>query len=256
MSKTLAELNEIAGACMADRSPTVISYHHNAADNAARAADPKRTRPGSPAQAWARDAEATALLSALTTTHGAELNTAELLLTAALIASRANGEELRLQLQPASEGQRHAVQWLHRSAEEMLGAFGGQLAPDWLRPAAEELENALFYFSAHGPKGEGEELQPAAEAGPYSAELAEAFRQGARELQLDCLEIEPGAAVTEAPGGGGAFVACRVFVSDGERLPMPGEEIEASEDECSACGRESLDCSRDPCPAVIADRAA
>lgn len=28
------------------------------------------------------------------------------------------------------------------------------------------------------------------------------------------------------------------------------------DDHCTACGRESLDCSREPCEAVIADRAA
>jgi hypothetical protein len=58
--------------------------------------------------------------------------------------------------------------------------------------------------------------------GPYRPELAEAFRQGARELQIDRLDIAAGATVEE--GEGGAFVACRVYVSDSERLPMPGED--------------------------------
>ena len=31
-------------------------------------------------------------------------------------------------------------------------------------------------------------------------------------------------------------------------------EIEAESDDCSACGRESLDCSINPCPEVIEDR--
>jgi hypothetical protein len=63
---------------------------------------------------------------------------------------------------------------------------------------------------------------------PYSAELAEAFRQGARELQIDRLDIEPDAIVEEG-GDGGAYVRCRVYVSDGERLPMPGEEIDGEQ---------------------------
>lgn len=58
--------------------------------------------------------------------------------------------------------------------------------------------------------------------GPYRPELAEAFRQGARELQIDALDIAPGAVVE--PAEGGAFVTCRVYVSDAQRLPMPGEE--------------------------------
>lgn len=58
--------------------------------------------------------------------------------------------------------------------------------------------------------------------GPYRPELAEAFRQGARELQIDRLDVPPGATVEE--GEGGVFVHCRVYVSDSERLPMPGED--------------------------------
>lgn len=73
-------------------------------------------------------------------------------------------------------------------------------------------------------------IQPAADSnaanGPYRPELAEAFRQGARELQLDCLDIRAGALVEE--GEGGAYVHCRVYVRDSQRLPMPGEDEEAS----------------------------
>lgn len=65
--------------------------------------------------------------------------------------------------------------------------------------------------------------------GPYRPELAEAFRQGARELQLDCLDIPADALVEEGEDGeDGAYVHCRVYVSDRQRLPMPGEEEEAS----------------------------
>lgn len=32
------------------------------------------------------------------------------------------------------------------------------------------------------------------------------------------------------------------------------ERLAEAEDVCTACGRASLDCSREPCPAVIADR--
>lgn len=63
--------------------------------------------------------------------------------------------------------------------------------------------------------------------GPYSAELAEAFRQGARELQIDRLDVAADAKIEEMPGRGGVFVHCRVFVADGERLPLAGEEAGA-----------------------------
>lgn len=66
--------------------------------------------------------------------------------------------------------------------------------------------------------------------GPYSAELAEAFRIGARELcnsELgDKIEVPDGATVEEFPGGGGVFVQCKLFVSDGERAPIAGDEEE------------------------------
>lgn len=62
--------------------------------------------------------------------------------------------------------------------------------------------------------------------GPYRPPLAEAFRQGARELQIDRLDIPDEALVEE--GEGGAFVHCRVYVSDNERLLMDGEEAPAS----------------------------
>jgi hypothetical protein len=94
MTKTFSELQALATACMDDQSPAVVSYHRNAGDNARRAADPTRCSPGSPAQAWARDAEASALITAATLSHGQQLTTAELLLVAAIIASRGNGEEL------------------------------------------------------------------------------------------------------------------------------------------------------------------
>lgn len=69
--------------------------------------------------------------------------------------------------------------------------------------------------------------------GPYRAKLAEAFRVGARELCNcnlgDLLEVPEGARVEEA-GDGGAWVHCRIFVSDGDRAAMV--------DECTHCGEE------------------
>jgi len=58
--------------------------------------------------------------------------------------------------------------------------------------------------------------------GSYRPELAEAFRLGAVELQIDAIDVEPGALVE--PAEGGAWVYCRVYVGDSERLPMAGEE--------------------------------
>jgi hypothetical protein len=69
-----------------------------------------------------------------------------------------------------------------------------------------------------------QQARDAASSSPYSPELAEAFRQGARELQLDRLDVAADAIVEE--GEGGAYVRCRVYVADGERLPMPGEQLD------------------------------
>lgn len=59
--------------------------------------------------------------------------------------------------------------------------------------------------------------------GPYRPALAEAFRQGARELQIDRLDIPAGAQVDE--GEGGAFVHCRVYVGDEERLNIAEDPV-------------------------------
>ena len=60
--------------------------------------------------------------------------------------------------------------------------------------------------------------------GPYRPELAEAFREGARQLGGEWFTVPPAAEVWE--GEGGAIVHCRVFVSDSERPLMEGEEGE------------------------------
>jgi hypothetical protein len=63
-------------------------------------------------------------------------------------------------MQPASHsqgvkimGEKYAIEWLYKAAKEVLEANGGN-PPDWMQEEAEELENALFYFDAHGPKQE------------------------------------------------------------------------------------------------------
>lgn len=75
---------------------------------------------------------------------------------------------------------------------------------------------------------------PQPDNGPYSPALAEAFRQGARELCNcnlgDKIDVPADARVEEAPGGGGVFVHVRLFVSDGERLPMDGDETDEAPD--------------------------
>lgn len=66
--------------------------------------------------------------------------------------------------------------------------------------------------------------------GPYRPELAQAFREGARDL-LQCnlgdqIDLPEGALLQEGPDGG-AYVHVRLFVSDGQRLPLPGEGEDA-----------------------------
>lgn len=77
--------------------------------------------------------------------------------------------------------------------------------------------------------------EPALHNGPYSPELAEAFRLGARELCNseigDKIDVPADAAVEECPGGGGVYVTVRLFVSDAERSALAGEE----ETPCPAC---------------------
>jgi hypothetical protein len=106
------------------------------------------------------------------------------------------------------------------------------LTPNWQTSFA-ILTAALENGTDKGKHAAREELQrlgrqldaaASCSSSPYSPELAEAFRQGARELQIDRLDVAPDAIVEE--GEGGAYVRCRVYVSDAERLPMPGEEIE------------------------------
>ncbi len=66
--------------------------------------------------------------------------------------------------------------------------------------------------------------------GPYSAELAEAFRQGARWIVGDdsddyepILDLPDSAMIEEGPDGG-VWVHVRLFVSDADRAPLHGEE--------------------------------
>lgn len=106
MTKTFEQLDQLATACMESENPEAVSYHRKAAEEHARADDPSRSRPGSPCQAWARRAEADHLLTALIFSLEKTIDesriqlaepsptTAELLLTAAIIAARAEGEEL------------------------------------------------------------------------------------------------------------------------------------------------------------------
>jgi hypothetical protein len=78
---------------------------------------------------------------------------------------------------------------------------------------------------------------PASNAdGPYSPELAAAFREGARNILGDDsddyapeLELPDNAPVE--PGEGGVWVSVRLFVSDAARALMPGEGEEEPETE-------------------------
>lgn len=68
---------------------------------------------------------------------------------------------------------------------------------------------------------------PAAADGPYSAPLAQAFREGARRWAAllpddDRVTIEDLAPVREAEGG--VEVQCWLYVADTDRDLMPGEE--------------------------------
>lgn len=80
--------------------------------------------------------------------------------------------------------------------------------------------------------------QPRPEDGPYSPALAQAFRDSVPELQLDRLDVLPGALVE--PAEGGAFVTVRCYVADGERLPMADEEGD-EDDRCQHCGETAQD---------------
>lgn len=68
----------------------------------------------------------------------------------------------------------------------------------------------------------------------------------------DEIEIDDDAALSDPADGSGYWVSAWVWV------PTPDDDLaEAAEDDiCTACERDSIDCSRDPCAAVIADRAA
>lgn len=63
--------------------------------------------------------------------------------------------------------------------------------------------------------------------GPYRPELAEAFRQGARDLlpstNDDRIHVAKDALIEESDGG--CIVHCTMFVSDAERSAMPNEEV-------------------------------
>ena len=58
--------------------------------------------------------------------------------------------------------------------------------------------------------------------------------------------------VIDVEGGDGMW---RAICPDNSDFPNPEHEPDDT-DRCTACGRESLDCSKDPCPEVIADREA
>jgi hypothetical protein len=63
--------------------------------------------------------------------------------------------------------------------------------------------------------------------GPYSPELAEAFRSGARQMGDEALsdKIEvPADAVVRECEGDGALVQCWLYVHDIERAALPGEQ--------------------------------
>ncbi len=93
-----------------------------------------------------------------------------------------------------------------------------------------------------------DDVPSAAANGPYSPALAEAFRQGARDLfptDFERVCVEAGARVEEyEEGDGGAVVHCLIYVSDGERALMPDEEAGEAEPKpgrsCPRCGSEEV----------------
>jgi hypothetical protein len=91
MTKTLAELEQLATDCMESNSPGTVDRHKRAAQEARAAAACEYDN----ARGFYRDAEARELLMAVELERP-ELTTAERLLVAAMIAARADGEELEL----------------------------------------------------------------------------------------------------------------------------------------------------------------
>lgn len=88
----------------------------------------------------------------------------------------------------------------------------------------EALERAMSCFEDEG--GKPFELPKPDPDGPYRPALAQAFREGARDL-LQCnlgdkIDLPDRAQIEEGPDGG-VYVHVRLFVSDSERQHMPGE---------------------------------
>lgn len=88
MTKTLAELEQLATDCMESSNPGTVDRHKRAGDEARAAENCEHAN----ARGFYRDSEARELLAAVELEEP-ELTTAERLLVAAMIAARANGEE-------------------------------------------------------------------------------------------------------------------------------------------------------------------
>lgn len=99
--------------------------------------------------------------------------------------------------------------------EDARAAGTEQVPYDWEHCPA-------FLISEFGPLVERRSVD-----GPYRPHLAEAFREGARELQIDRLHVDRDARIEE--GEGGAIVHCTVFVSDSERMPIPEDDDDRPE---------------------------
>jgi hypothetical protein len=130
-----------------------------------------------------------------------------------------------------------ALQLAERTISGTLAARGyqpGSCTDGWSPEVAAEVATRAMLRRAiaaatGAPASDASTPIPATRDGPYSPELAEAFRQGAREL-LNCnlgdrINVDTDARVEEyEPGDGGAIVHCTIYVGDGERAALAADD--------------------------------
>jgi hypothetical protein len=120
--------------------PNAVPYHGAAMTAAARATDPSKCRPGSPAVSNAYDEAARHWLSAAYVTVPPSTTTAERLLVAAIMAARAEGRELILGACDLAELQLSAIE-----ADALAAAvsFGDSFVTDWVENEGKSDPDAL-----------------------------------------------------------------------------------------------------------------
>lgn len=138
-------------------------------------------------------------------------------------------------LQAILDGSDHTGRWLDpdgdECAEDDEGAYWCEFDENeqaaWLETVTSLAEEAIAAATS-APTGEPAAPTACAQDGPYSPELAQAFRTAAAELcnsdTGDRILIEEGARVEEmTDGDGGVFVHCKIYVSDRDRALLAGE---------------------------------